>query len=161
MDQEEAPHWEQPRRFEAYPTIKTRTGMGGLPRLGVMAAALGIAALALFLLPAALNLFGDTPGSSAVPGAGATPSPTVAVETASPVPTTPAAPTPQVYVIQSGDTLSKIAAQFNVSLEDLLEANRENIPDPNLISIGDEVIIPVPEPDSLPDATTAPASTAP
>ncbi len=130
--------------------------MGGLPRLGVMAAALGIAALALFLLPAALNLFGDEPGGTSAPGAGATASPSAAIETASPVPTTPAAPTPQVYVIKSGDTLSKIAAQFNVSLEDLLEANKENIPDPNKISIGDQVIIPVAEPDTLPDASTAP-----
>ena len=155
-DEDDAPSWEHPRRFEAYPTIKTRSSMGGLPRLAVMAAALGIAALALFLLPAALNWFGDSPGANPGPGASGEPSPSAAIApSASPQPTTPAAPTPQVYVIKSGDTLSKIAQQFNVSLDDLLEANRENIPDPDTISIGDQVIIPVPEPDELPDASAA------
>ena len=51
-----APSWEQPRRYEAYPKIKARAAIPGLPRLGVMAAALGIAALALFFLPSILDL---------------------------------------------------------------------------------------------------------
>src|SRR5450759_2146068 len=47
------PAWERPRRYEAYPTLKTRVGlpsMGGIPRLGVAVIALALAALALFFL---------------------------------------------------------------------------------------------------------------
>ena len=58
----DAPSWEQPRRYEAYPTIKARAAIPGLPRLGIMAAALGIAALALFFLPSILDLFGGIGG---------------------------------------------------------------------------------------------------
>jgi murein DD-endopeptidase MepM/ murein hydrolase activator NlpD len=45
-----------------------------------------------------------------------------------------------VYIVQSGDTLSYIASRFNVSLNDLLEANPTI--DPNLLSQGQQVIIP-------------------
>jgi nucleoid-associated protein YgaU len=148
---DDAPSWEQPRRFEAYPTIKARPSVPGLPRLGIMAAAVGIAALALFLLPAILGWFGDNdPGGGT--GTVATPSPSLAIESASPPPGTAAAPTPQIYVIKSGDTLSKIATRFNVTLDDLLEANKDNIEDADKISIGDQIIIPAPVPDGLEDA---------
>ncbi len=45
-----------------------------------------------------------------------------------------------VYIIQPGDSLSSIATQFGVTLEDLMTAN--NITDPNSISAGAQVIIP-------------------
>jgi len=45
-----------------------------------------------------------------------------------------------VYIVQAGDTLSYIASRFNVSLNDLLEANPTI--DPNLLSQGQQVIIP-------------------
>lgn len=45
-----------------------------------------------------------------------------------------------VYVVQPGDTLSSIAARFNVSLTDLMGAN--SISDPNLLSAGQELVIP-------------------
>lgn len=45
-----------------------------------------------------------------------------------------------IYIVQSGDTLSFIAARFNVSLTDLLEANPTI--DPNILNQGQEVIIP-------------------
>ena len=68
------PPWERMRRYEAYPTIKTRAGlpgMPGLPRLGLLAAAIGIAALALFMLPALLGIGGGggirQPGSQRQP----------------------------------------------------------------------------------------------
>ena len=146
---DDAPSWEHPRRFEAYPTIKSRAAVPGLPRLGIMAAAIGIAALALFLLPAVLGWFGEDRGGGGEPGASATPG--GGVETASPEPTTPPAPTPQVYVIQSGDTLSSVATRFGVSLDDLLDANQDRIENPDRIAIGDQIIIPVPPPDSFED----------
>ena len=44
------------------------------------------------------------------------------------------------YVVQPGDTLSSIAARFNVTVEDLMNANE--IQDPNLLSAGQELVIP-------------------
>ncbi len=124
------------RRYEAYPTIKARPGMPGLPRVAVLAGAVGIAALALFMLPALLGIGGG--------GGSASPSPSRPVATAVPSPTAPPAPTPQVYVIKQGDTLSKIAKRFGLTLDVLLAANTETIKDPNKIAIGDEIIIPLP-----------------
>ena len=66
------PSWEQARRYEAYPTIKTRTGLPDIPRVVLLAGALGIAALALFFLPALLGIGSDDGGSpSASPSASA------------------------------------------------------------------------------------------
>jgi murein DD-endopeptidase MepM/ murein hydrolase activator NlpD len=45
-----------------------------------------------------------------------------------------------VYIVQSGDTLSFIAARFNVSLNDLVEANPTI--DPNFLNQGQQVVIP-------------------
>jgi nucleoid-associated protein YgaU len=161
-DQQGAPSWEQPRHYEAYPTIKTRASIPGLPRLGVMAAALGIAALALFFLPSILDLFGGIGGG---PGAGnESPAPSAPVESVVPSPTVPPAPTPQVYIVKSGDTMSKIAKRFDVSIDELIAANKDTIKDPDKISIGDTVIIPVPGSAEDPGGflgSDPPASTAP
>ncbi|HKJ37656.1 MAG TPA: peptidoglycan DD-metalloendopeptidase family protein, partial [Anaerolineales bacterium] len=45
-----------------------------------------------------------------------------------------------IYIVQSGDTLSFIASRFNVSLNDLLNANPTI--DPNLLNQGQQVVIP-------------------
>jgi murein DD-endopeptidase MepM/ murein hydrolase activator NlpD len=45
-----------------------------------------------------------------------------------------------VYIVQSGDTLSLISSRFNVDLADLMNAN--GISDPNLLSAGQELVIP-------------------
>ncbi len=45
-----------------------------------------------------------------------------------------------VYIVQPGDNLSSIAARFNISLTDLMDAN--GISDPNLLSAGQELVIP-------------------
>jgi murein DD-endopeptidase MepM/ murein hydrolase activator NlpD len=45
-----------------------------------------------------------------------------------------------VYIVQSGDTLSLISSRFNVDLGDLMNAN--DISDPNLLSAGQELVIP-------------------
>jgi len=44
------------------------------------------------------------------------------------------------YIVQSGDTLSLIASRFNIALEDLMNAN--GISNPDLLSAGQELIIP-------------------
>jgi polysaccharide biosynthesis protein PslG len=59
-------------------------------------------------------------------------------QNASPTATTPAG---QTYTVQSGDNLSKIAQRFGVSLNALMDAN--NIRDPNVIRLGQTLIIPI------------------
>jgi len=128
--------------------------MPGLPPVLLLAAAIGIAALALFFLPALLGIGGGETGASPSPSA------TIAAPTATPEPTPEPAPTPQVYVIKEGDTLSKIAKRNGLTLDQLLAANKDTIKDPDLIAVGDEVIIPVPVPDEVSGGSPA-ASTAP
>jgi len=117
-------------------------GMPGMPRLAVLAIALAIAAVVLFFLPDIAGIFGGGTPS-------ATPTPTPVVATPTPEPTAPPAPTPQVYVIKEGDTLSKIARSFGLTLDELLAANTETIDDPDKIKVGDEIIIPVPVPEEF------------
>lgn len=45
-----------------------------------------------------------------------------------------------VYIVQTGDTLSIIAARFGVSVNDLIQLNQ--ISDPNLVSVGTHLSIP-------------------
>jgi murein DD-endopeptidase MepM/ murein hydrolase activator NlpD len=45
-----------------------------------------------------------------------------------------------VYIVQSGDTLSSISSRFNVDIAELMDAN--GISDPNLLSAGQELVIP-------------------
>jgi LysM repeat protein len=52
-----------------------------------------------------------------------------------------APPEPISYVVQVGDTLTRIAAQHNVPVEALMEAN--GLINPNYIQVGQTLIIPV------------------
>jgi hypothetical protein len=141
----DAPAWETPRRFEAYPTLRTRVGMPRVPTIVLGAVALGAAALLLFVLP------------SIVAGPTATPTATPQSSVASEAPITPEpAPTPQVYVIVAGDTISKIARQFDITPEELLAANPQ-VKNPNKIQVGDELAIPAPETDTLPSVEPVPS----
>jgi LysM repeat protein len=127
-------------------------GMPGLPRLAVLAVALAIAALVLFFLPALLGVGGNNDGGTSAPPS--------AVATPTPEPTPVPAPTPQVYVIKQGDTLSKIARAFGVTVDELLAANKDTIKDPDRIKVGDQIIIPVPVPEEVGGGTVS-ASPAP
>jgi LysM repeat protein len=147
--QHDGPSWESAKRYEAYPTIKTRAGLPGIPRIALLAGALGIAALALFFLPALLGVGGGGTGSSASPSRSA------AVATASPSPTPIPEPTAQTYVIKAGDTLLKIAKKFNVTVDELLAANKTAIKNKDKIKVGQEIVIPVPTPDEVTDPSAA------
>ena len=103
-----------------------------------MAAALAIAALALFFLPALLG-FGSPDNPSATPSPTPRPSRSIA-------PTPTPAPTPSTYVIKAGDTLSNIATEHGLTLDQLLAANPD-INDPNKIAEGQQIIIPTPTPE--------------
>jgi LysM repeat protein len=91
-----------------------------------------------------------------------TPTPTsTATATATPSPLPTETPTPQVttYVVRSGDTLSVIAGQFGVSVEEIMAAN--NLSDA-MIQVGQELLIPVeaPTPASSPGAAQSPEAQA-
>ncbi len=58
--------------------------------------------------------------------------------TPSPIPEETPAPT--LYIVQAGDTLSGIARAYNVSIEELMEAN--HLVDPNLLYVGQTLVIP-------------------
>ena len=87
----------------------------------------------------------------------ATPAPTATPRAATPIATsTPTVtPTPIIYTVESGDTLLKIANQFDISTERLQEVN--GIIDPRLLQIGQTLVIPPPERD--PQAGPPPSAT--
>lgn len=82
-----------------------------------------------------------TPQLLAVPP---TPLPTATPTPAPPEPTPAPSPTqgPIEYVVQAGDTLGAIAQEFGVSVTALAEFNE--IANPNLISVGQHLLIPPP-----------------
>ena len=137
-----APAWERPRRFEAYPTLKTRVGWPNPPRLLLGVLALLIAAIVLFAAPFLVR-FVTAPGGSA----GATPTPTP-LATSSAAPTDTPAPTPVVYVVVANDTMGRIAARFGLTVDQLLAANKQ-IKNPDKIAIGDRLVIPAAAPSEI------------
>jgi LysM repeat protein len=81
--------------------------------------------------------------------------------TATPRPATPLAsptptitPTPTIYTVEAGDTLLKIAIQFDRSIEAIQEIN--GIVDPRFLQIGQELIIPSPVADPADPPTPVP-----
>jgi LysM repeat protein len=131
------PSWEQPRRYEAYPTLRTRMGLPSIPRVALMAVALGIAAIALFSLPTILGLGQSNDGGGVV----SSPSNRPATSAESAGPTTKPASTAQVYVVKPGDNLGKIAKRFKTTIDAILRANPQ-IKDANKIKVGDAITIP-------------------
>jgi len=149
-----APEWEAAPPAEAYPTLRARRLPElSLPPLLVAVLALALAAAVLFALPGLLG-FGN-------PSADATPTPrgsALPTSLLSLPPTPVPLPTQQTYIVQSGDTMSRIADRFGVPLGDLIAANAETIPNPDNLQIGQAVIIPVPVPSELPGASVTPAT---
>lgn len=145
MDAQElfGPAWERPRRYEAYPSLRTRVGLpslAGFSRLGIAAVALVIAAVFLFFVSPMLFGLGKHPASqpSTAPSGLASAAPTD-----TPLPTVAPAPTQFVYTVVAGDTVSKLAARFGVTVNAIKKANPQ-IKNINAIKIGDPITIPVP-----------------
>jgi LysM repeat protein len=137
-----APSWERPRRYEAYPALRTRVGLPSIsmPPLALAAVAILVAALALFFLPALLGVGSPpNPAGGPTPSVGTSASPSGAIS-----PTPEPSPTARVYVVAAGDTLSQIARRFDLSVDQLLAANPQ-ITNPNRIAVGDEILIPEPQ----------------
>lgn len=76
--------------------------------------------------------------------------------TATDPPAPPTPESPQIYVVQEGDTLGQIAEVYDISIDALLAANE--IADPNVLHVGQTLIIPPAGPTPLP---TTPASPEP
>jgi hypothetical protein len=148
----DAPTWERPARLEAYPALRSRRLPSiSVPPILLAVAALVLAALLVFLLPGFLGFGGGGP-------AGASPSlaPQSSLLPSSGAPTAVPGPTQQLYVVQAGDTMSRIANKFHIPLATLIEVNRTTIPNPDSLQIGQQVTIPTTIPTALPDASTAP-----
>jgi LysM repeat protein len=64
-----------------------------------------------------------------------------AVATETPTPDTSTEVVEEVYVVQPGDTMLVIATRYNVSIDDILNAN--NLSDPNFVFAGQRLVIPV------------------
>ncbi len=74
----------------------------------------------------------------------APPPPPVVAVAGTPLPPTPTRRTqPLTYIVKPGDTLSTIAAQFNISTAALMQAN--GITNPNVLAVGQQLIIPPPD----------------
>lgn len=67
--------------------------------------------------------------------------PVAAVATETPTPETTNEVVEEVYVVQPGDTMLVIATRYDVTVEDILEAN--NLSDPNFVFAGQRLVIPV------------------
>jgi LysM repeat protein len=116
-------------------------GLPGLSRVALALGALALGVLVLFFLPGMLDI-----GGTGGPGSDPTASPSSAASiTPEPSPTATPAPTPIVHVVAQGETLSKIAKKYGLTLDQLLAANPQ-IKNPNKIAIGDELTIPTPTP---------------
>jgi nucleoid-associated protein YgaU len=148
------PAWERPRRFEAYPTLKTRIGLPAMPRIAVAGLALLAAAVIAFSLPFLVKLAGGQGGSVAP-----TPTPS-ALASASIAPSDTPVPTSKIYVIKSGDTLLKIAKRNGLTIDQLLAANKQ-IKDPNKIAVGDQIVIPLAAPSEVINGASPGASASP
>jgi LysM repeat protein len=85
-----------------------------------------------------------TPASLAISLSTPTVLPTLVPQVLTPAPTNTPAPTatPAVHVVQPGDTLLGIALQYGVSLEELYQVN--GVLKPELLQIGQSIVIPVP-----------------
>lgn len=83
------------------------------------------------------------------PAATATPAP----YTPEPTPTPTMTPTPIVHAVRAGESLLSIATQYDITVNELQEAN--GILDPRTLQVGQQLIIPRPEESAAAAAATA------
>jgi len=150
-----APSWERPRTFEGYPSLKSSGGgVAALPRPVLYGLIVLIVGIALFATPFLLRglSVGDggataspTPLTSASPGASA-------ASSAPPV----ASPSPTVYTVKAGDTLSQIAKQFGVTVDQIVKANPQ-IKNPDKLALDAQLVIPPPVEPAITNGTITPA----
>jgi LysM repeat protein len=132
-----------------------KTERGGLT-LKQLAFLIGANAVIALVISVAVTL---TLGRRASPAPAVIPTATVASSGVS----TPAAATPTtesasetVYVVKAGDSLSAIAFEYGLSVEELMAAN--GLTDPDVLFVGQKLTIPVPGSVVLPTPTAATAA---
>ncbi len=149
-----APSWERPRRFEAYPSLKSSGGrVAALPRPVLYGLIVLIVGLALFATPFLLRVFtsGNGASSSPAPAASASAAATVA-PSITPVPS----PSPTIYVVKAGDVLSRLAVKFGVTVDAIVKANPQ-IKNPDRLNLGDQLVIPPAVAPAITDGAITPA----
>ncbi len=117
-------------------------GLPSVPRLALAALAIVVAAGVLFAVPFLLKSGGD--GGATAPSATPLASAAASADLSSAEPV----PTVVVYVVKTGDTMSKIAKKYGVTVDQILAVNKA-IKNPNKIKPGDEVTIPAPLPSEI------------
>jgi LysM repeat protein len=148
------PSWDRDGRFGAEPAERERSDRtGGIITAIAVVAILALGVAGVIFLPGLLA--GGGPSRTPTPAPSAAPSdggvlPTVSITplasvTPSPSPEFTAAPTPtpRVYRVKRGDSLSSIARKFDVTVQEILDANPQ-IENPDRIQPGDELTIPSP-----------------
>lgn len=95
--------------------------------------------VALALVVTACGGAGSTEQPSAASSQPASAAPAVAASESA----LPASDDGRTHVVRSGDTLSAIAKQFDTTVEAIVAAN--DLTDPDVLSIGDELVIPADE----------------
>jgi hypothetical protein len=149
-----APSWERPRRFEAYPSLKSGGGrVAALPRPVLYGLIVLIVGAALFATPFVLRVFtsGDRASASPTPAASASAGASVA-PSITPVPS----PSPIIYVVKAGDVLSRLAVKFGVTVDQIVKANPQ-IKNPDRLNLGDQLVIPPAVAPAITDGAITPA----
>jgi len=104
-----------------------------------------------------LIVLGETPqpemSPTATPEPTETPDPSKPTSTPSPTSTSAATPTPRldgavVHVVREGDTLGGIAQQYSLTVDELLALN--TLADPDVVEVGQEIVVSVPAPTATP-----------
>lgn len=97
---------------------------------------------ATFLPPTSVSAVANNPTPPSLPPISLSPVPNEPQSFPTPNPTRSDVRSnePTEYIVQSGDTLSRIAATFNMSMDTILSAN--NLANPDLLSVGQVLVIP-------------------
>ncbi len=134
-----------------------RLRRGGIPWLDILSRLVAAIVVLLIVGAGALyvagdgsslpGLFGPAASQPALsPGATLVANPSAVASAKPVVSVAPPSPTPRsknvIYVVRQGDTLEKIAAQFGVTIDDIVSANK--LKDPNRLNIGQKLVIPPP-----------------
>jgi LysM domain len=133
-----------PGRFVALGAVATVAGAGAIAAIAAANGGLDLDAVVAEASPSEQATPSPSPSATPrpttapTPAATPTPVPTDTPPPATPVPTP--APTPRTYVVQEGDSLGSIAAQFGTTAEAIQAAN--GISNPNVITIGQVLVIP-------------------
>lgn len=77
--------------------------------------------------------------------------------TAAPTTTTTTTEPDQVHVVESGETLGAIAQRYGTTVQAIAEANE--LADPNVLAVGQELVIPNAATSDTTDTTAAPGDT--